>query len=1040
MTSSTVTTLNGVTIPGTISGITVHTWTADSNGLYSTTTDLQAEWKAAYAAMLAGNGAALTPLQRMEGNAEAVLENTNESKQLAYQQAEFRMDAQREFDAIYAAMQMNQTLYGINPNAQFNTYTYLKLEQTLQDNPEIETLGLQGHGLNTPPSSAYEGYTNEIQNNVDGKTYYVGGGVDNGQLAIASFFDDVVMTHAPFPVVWHNGVQEQLNQNGNFEDPLSSVVAAANNIVFDQVLVASDFSTNSGATGAYVAIPSPTPAPPLPTPAAPLQGVTTLDGSVVPETITGLTVHTWTANAQGLYETLTNLGAEWSANYAAMTSGDAGNLTPLQRLEGNAWAVLQNTAAVKLTGTNLADFESDAQREFDAIDAAMRIDQTTYGTDPNAPFTATTYLQLEETLQSNETLEELAVQGHGLNSPPSSIYEGYTTDFQNRVDGSTDFVGGGADNGQNAIANFFDDIIMTHAPFPVVWHNGVQEQLNQNGNFEDTLATVVADANQGMFDQVFVASDFSTVSTATGAIVTVSGANSPATYRLAALDAAHQDGTSGETAYTFTVTRGGDTSQADTLNYVVAGSGSAPAASTLFVNQSGTVAFAAGATSATITIDVIGTVIPSTETFAVTISGSAGTDIPASTATGTIQAAPSSGQVTVTGAGGAVLTLNLASAALAAAVQPQLTALDAAIAAGSVVTAAASGGTLPTLAPGTSGLAEIDSGANVMLPAGYNTAIDLASNPTSLIAAGSGNQLVIASGTGDLTYAAAAGADTVYAGSGNALLFGGAASLQVFGGGGATTLIGGNAGNTVTGGGGNQLVFGDSTLNYTGGTGAATLIGGSGNTVAGGSGNLLVFASSSLTFTGGAGAATIIGGSGPLNATLGQGGGLVFGSPGGGDVLESGPGTAILVGGGDGDQVIATGAGNDTLIADAGAETLNGAAGTGNLVLFGGSGPDALTGGSASNLVIMGTGNETLTSGGSDNFVLSALPSTARVDLFANFNTATDAIGLFGFGGNADAAALASATTSGGNTTVTLSDGTTLVFAGGPTLTSNNFF
>jgi Ca2+-binding RTX toxin-like protein len=688
----------------------------------------------------------------------------------------------------------------------------------------------------------------------------------------------------------------------------------------------------------------------------------------------------------------------------------------------------------------LVNFRLDAQREFDAIDAAMTIDQTTYGIDPNARFTATTYLRLEETLQSNESLQELAVQGHGLNTPPSGIYDGYTDDFQNRTDGSTDFVGGGADNGQNAIANFFDDVIMTHAPFPVVWHNGVQEQLNQNGNFEDTLATVVADANQSMFDQVFVASDFSTNSKATGGIVTVPSASSPPTYTLAALDAAHQDGSSGVTAYTFTVTRGGDTSQADTLNYAVAGSGSAPALSTLFVNQSGTVAFAPGATSAAITIDVVGTVVPSTETFTVTISGSAGTDIPTATATGSIQTAPSTGQATVTGAGGATLTLNLASAALAAAVQPQLTAIDAAIAAGSILTAAVSGGALPALPSGTSGLAEIGGGAYAALPAGYNTAIDLASNPTALVAGAAGNHLVIASGPGALTYAAASGADTVYAGSGNTLLFGGAASMQVFGGGGATTLIGGNAGNTVTGGGGSQLVFGDSTLSYTGGTGAATLIGGTGNTVTGGAGNLLVFAASSMTFAGGAGAATVIGGSGPLNATLGQGGGLGFGSPGGGDVLESGPGTAILVGGGEGDQVIATGAGNDTLLAGGGAETLNGAAGTGNLVLFGGSGADVLTGGSASNLVIMGTGNETLTSGGSDNFVLSAMPGTGRVDFFANFNTAHDAVGLFGFGDNADAAALASATTSGGNTTVTLNDGTTLVFAGGPTLASYNFF
>ncbi len=30
---------------------------------------------------------------------------------------------------------------------------------------------MQGHGLNNPPSSKYNGYTNDFQNNVDGSTF-----------------------------------------------------------------------------------------------------------------------------------------------------------------------------------------------------------------------------------------------------------------------------------------------------------------------------------------------------------------------------------------------------------------------------------------------------------------------------------------------------------------------------------------------------------------------------------------------------------------------------------------------------------------------------------------------------------------------------------------------------------------------------------------------------------------------------------------------------------------------------------------------------
>jgi Ca2+-binding RTX toxin-like protein len=287
-------------------------------------------------------------------------------------------------------------------------------------------------------------------------------------------------------------------------------------------------------------------------------------------------------------------------------------------------------------------------------------------------------------------------------------------------------------------------------------------------------------------------------------------------------------------------------------------------------------------------------------------------------------------------------------------------------------------------------------------------------------------------------------AETVNA-SGSALYFGtsGATTFNASGTGG-DTIIGGGAGNTVQGGGGAQLIFGSTTLNYTGGAGAATIIGGGGgNSVTGGSGNELIFASSSLTFNGTGGAATIIGGGGPMIVNLGAGGGLVYGSPGGNDTLASGSGTAIMVGGGGGDVLVASGAANDTLVAGGGAETLSGAGSTGNLVLFGGPGDDTLAGGSGGNLFIAESGNETLVGGGSsDSYVFVATPGTTRTDVIVGFNPNVDAIGLFGYGGEpgADQAALASATVTGGNTVLSLSDGTSIVLVGTPALQSYNFF
>ena len=623
--TTTVTTLDGTIISATI--VAAHTWTADATGLFTTTADLATEWKAAFATMQAGHGDQLTPLQRLEANAETVLESTAEAKQSVTQQAIFRQDAQRELDAIYAAMLRNRATYGIDPNAQFNTYTYLKLEQTLQSDEALETLALQGHGLNKPPAPAYNGYTNDIQNKVDGKTLFVGGGLDNGQAAIPAFFDDVVMSHACFPVVYHNGVLVQLNQNGAIETPLDTTIASVNAMTYTRVLVAADFSLSATAMGPTVLVPNPIPAPPMPTPAAPLAGVNTFDGSITPETIIGLTPHSWTADATGLYTTLADLGAEWKGFYAAMQSGKAGNLTAIQRLEGNAEAVIENTNAIKLTASSLAAFRMDAQRAFDALDGAMRLNQATYGIDPSALFTAATYLKLEQTLQNNETLKELAYQGHGLNAPPSAKYDGYTTDFQNRVDGATLYVGGGLDNGRTAIAAFFDDVIISHASFPTVEINGVQTQLNQNGNAEDTLASVVAGQNNILFQQILVPGDFSTIASTIGPIVAVPAPTAPPTYAISPATAGPSN------TYSFTITRSGDATQAATLAYAVAGSGSSPAPASLFTTPTGTISFAAGATSQTITVAANTAILPVDETFTTTLTGPAGSILSTPSAT-----------------------------------------------------------------------------------------------------------------------------------------------------------------------------------------------------------------------------------------------------------------------------------------------------------------------------------------------------------------------------------------------------------------------
>ncbi|MBP2296818.1 Calx-beta domain-containing protein [Azospirillum rugosum] len=84
------------------------------------------------------------------------------------------------------------------------------------------------------------------------------------------------------------------------------------------------------------------------------------------------------------------------------------------------------------------------------------------------------------------------------------------------------------------------------------------------------------------------------------------------------------EGNSGSTRFTFTVTRAGDTTSNVTVGYTVAGTGSSPigAGDLLgsFLPYDGTVTFAAGETSKTISVDVVGdTVAEANETFAVTL-------------------------------------------------------------------------------------------------------------------------------------------------------------------------------------------------------------------------------------------------------------------------------------------------------------------------------------------------------------------------------------------------------------------------------------
>ncbi|PNJ94138.1 hypothetical protein CEP15_13660, partial [Cylindrospermopsis raciborskii C07] len=110
------------------------------------------------------------------------------------------------------------------------------------------------------------------------------------------------------------------------------------------------------------------------------------------------------------------------------------------------------------------------------------------------------------------------------------------------------------------------------------------------------------------------------------------------TITIASTNANQSEGNSGTKAFTFTVTRSGDTTGTSSANWAVTGSGTNQADGTDFSGTSGTVSFAAGETTQTITVNVSGdsTVEPD-EGFTVTLSNPTNATINTATAVGTIQ-------------------------------------------------------------------------------------------------------------------------------------------------------------------------------------------------------------------------------------------------------------------------------------------------------------------------------------------------------------------------------------------------------------------
>lgn len=177
--------------------------------------------------------------------------------------------------------------------------------------------------------------------------------------------------------------------------------------------------------------------------------------------------------------------------------------------------------------------------------------------------------------------------------------------------------------------------------------------------------------------------------------------------------------------------------------------------------------------------------------------------------------------------------------------------------------------------------------------------------------------------------------------------------------------------------------------------------------------------------------------------------GLILPSGGGASLVVGDAGTQVIDGSrSTSNQTIVTGVGNDTVVAGSGNDSVtlgdfgvanggNGAdtliGGLGSATLGGGGGADSIVASSGGGVLIGESGNDTMVGGaGKDVFIYT---SSGGNDVISGFDPANDTLGLANFN-DISAAGLSlqdiinRATVSGGNTILTMPDGSTITIAG----------
>jgi len=513
-------------------------------------------------------------------------------------------------------------------------------------------------------------------------------------------------------------------------------------------------------------------------------------------------------------------------------------------------------------------------------------------------------------------------------------------------------------------------------------------------------------------------------------------------FSIAPLDASKVEDPRGITPYTFTVTRTGDASTAAALAYAVSGSGANPATPADFPGGAvpgGTVSFAPGETSQTITVPVQGSPkARPNEGFTVTLSGTpAGAAITQASADGLIRTDDADTNAT---AFATANTPNASGGYSRFAVQDFLAAVQyflaqrAGGATGTVAVSSSPAGPFRPPAPGLANAAVATAppaGSAIALPSGYAALVAKGANAAALSDAGAAGVLVGTDG------------GTSFTSSGNGSLLVGGAGSDVFAVSGKAGVLAGPGFSQVFAFGTGEVSVGDGDLTYDGGRlvasfadgpssiysnsrsatafcgagavsashfgGSMTLVGGSGlltvtkvigtTTVFGGKGGVNFTANGGVL---GVGANTVVGSSGALNFNDSNNGGIqaytnsIWGYSGQ-DVIRT-AGTSNILAGVSGDKLYSTQLGTHTFLSLTGGVLMNASGAFGQVTFWGGSsGTDTIVcGGIAgspdSTIVVTGANISTVQLGGGKATVFangsSAITSGAgSADLVFNDRT-----------------------------------------------------